>query len=308
MRLPLLPLVSSLVLATSALAAPDRPVIPLWPEGLPDPLRAGYDPAQTAEEVVDGTRIANVRAPQLTVFAPAPGLANGTAVVICPGGGYARLAYGHEGLDVAAWLNAQGVTCFLLKYRHKEYGHPAPLRDVLRAIRIVRSRAAEFGVDPARIGVMGFSAGGHLASSAATLFDHADGKTGAALDAVSARPSFAILVYPVILMEGPHIHAGSRTNLLGEKPTAEMIERLSTDRQVSKATPPIFLIHAQDDTGVPIENALSFYAGARRAGVPVEMHLYEKGGHGFGLKPKAQPTDEWPDRCLSWMRAHGWLK
>jgi acetyl esterase/lipase len=308
MRLPLLVLVSSVFVSSVALAASDRPVIPLWPEGLPDPLRAGYDPAKTAEEVADGTRVSNIRAPQVTVFAPPAGRANGTAVVICPGGGYARLAYGHEGLDVASWLNAQGVTCFLLKYRHKEYGHPAPLRDVLRAIRLVRSRAAEFGVDPERIGVMGFSAGGHLASSAATLFDHADGKTGAALDAVSARPSFAILVYPVILMEGPHIHAGSRNNLIGEKATPELVARMSTDRQVSKDTPPIFLIHAQDDATVPVENALSFYAGARRAGTPIEMHLYEKGGHGFGLKPKVQPTDEWPDRCLSWMRAHGWLQ
>lgn len=301
-----LPASALLVAAVTAFAEPQ--VIPLWPEGLPDPLRAEFDPAKSEEEVSEGPRITNIRAPQLTVFAPDAAQANGTAIVICPGGGYQRLAYGHEGIDVARWLSAQGVTCFLLKYRQREYGHPAPLRDALRAIRIVRSRATEFGVDPERIGIIGFSAGGHLASSAATLFDHADGKTGADLDAVSARPSFAILVYPVIMMEGPHIHAGSRNNLIGEHAAPEMIERLSTDRQVSKATPPIFLVHTQDDATVPVENALAFYAAARRAGVPIEMHLYEQGRHGFGLKSKAPPTNEWPQRCETWLRSHGWLK
>lgn len=299
-------MLACLVLTPLVHADSSKPVLPLWPEGVPDPLRAGVDAAAT--ELDENDRVANVRNPSLIVYRADPALANGTAVVLCPGGGYARLAIGHEGHDVARWFNSLGVSCFILKYRHKEFGHPAPLRDVTRALRLVRSRAAEFGVDPERIGVMGFSAGGHLASSAATLFDHADAKTGAPLDAVSARPSFAILIYPVIFMDSPHMHKGSRDNLIGENPTPELARQMSTDQQVTAQTPPTFLIHAQDDRTVPVENALAFYTALRRAGVPTEMHLYEKGSHGFGLKPKFPTTADWPARCETWLRAHGWVK
>lgn len=289
--------------AVAMLSAAEHPVIPLWPEGIP-----GVKP-HTAPDVVDHTgRISEVHEPTLTVWPAPAGKANGTAVVICPGGGYAILSAQREGARYAEWLNELGVTCFIVKSRLKEYGHPAPLRDVLRAMRIVRSRAAEFGVDPQRIGIIGSSAGGHLASSAATLYDHADGKTGAPLDAVSARPDFLLLMYPVILMEGSHIHAGSRDNLISAHPTPELIALLSTDRQVTKNTPPSFIIHAQDDKSVPVENALSFYAALRRAGVSAEMHLYEKGGHGFAMEATHPPTAQWPQRAETWLRSHGWLK
>lgn len=205
------------------------------------------------------------------------------------------------------WLNGVGVTVFLLKYRVTPYQHPAPLLDVLRAVRLVRSRAAEWGVDPHRVAVFGSSAGGHLAASAATLFDASEGKTGAALDKISARPDFVVLAYPVITMRPPVAHGGSRKNLIGDFPSEDLVKRVSVERQVTHDTPPVFIVHTQEDQSVPIENSLLFYQALRAAGVPVEMHLYEKGPHGFGLRPGLGPTSEWPKRCEEWMRFHGWL-
>lgn len=275
------------------------PVVPLWPEGVPN--------AQAGEEQIVKERISNVHAPTLT-FYPAPGSrANRAAVVVCPGGGYRVLAWGHEGVDVARRLNAMGVSAFILKYRLTEYGHPAPLQDVLRAIRTVRSRAAEFGVAPDRIGVLGFSAGGHLAASAATLFDAPQGRTGAALDAVSGRPDFAAMIYPVITFKGPHAHAGSRRSLLGEKPSEADVDRLSLELQVTNKTPPAFLVHTSEDKGVPLENSLLFYQAIRSAGGSAELHLYEKGPHGFGLGQGLGPAADWPSRLETWMRAHQWI-
>lgn len=277
-------------------------VLPLWPEGVPD-----AQPEGRAEYVQDD-RTYNVQNPTLTLLAPPAGRANGTAVIVCPGGGYTRLAVNVEGNPTAAWLNSLGVTCFILKYRLKEYGHPAPLRDVLRAVRLVRSRATEFGLDPDRIGVFGSSAGGHLASCAATLFAHPAGQTGHPLDAVSARPNFIVLQYPVILMDGPHVHRGSRDNLLGPSPSAELVALLSTDRQVTSETPPAFLVHTAEDASVPLENSLAFFSALRRAGVPAELHLYEKGPHGFGMRRDLGPTSDWARLCELWMRSHGWVE
>ena len=285
-------------------AAPQQPqpVITLWPEGVPS-----AKPDGGTEQTVNN-RISNVHEPTLTVYR-AGGQESKAAVIVCPGGGYGILAFAHEGIDVARRLNGMGVTAFVLKYRLKEYGHPAPLQDVLRAIRTVRSRAAEFGLAADRIGVIGFSAGGHLAASAATMFDSPDGRTGTALDTVSARPDFAAAIYPVIAMTGPFAHAGSRRNLLGESPNPEMIERLSPDRQVTKDTPPVFLVHTAEDKGVPLENSLMLYQAIRAAGGSAELHLYEKGPHGFGLgQPSLGPAADWPNRLETWMRAHGWIK
>jgi acetyl esterase/lipase len=228
-------------------------------------------------------------------------------VIICPGGGYRWLAVEAEGAPIAAWFNARGVTAFVLKYRVGEYPHPAPLRDVLRAIRMVRSQATEFGVKADRIGVIGFSAGGHLASSAATLFDAPEGKTGAALDAVSARPDFVMLIYPVITMKDPFTHKGSRSALLGNTPKPELIERLSTDQQVSKETPPTFLVHGNDDKWVPPENSFGFYEALRRSGVPAELHIFEHGPHGMAMNPGIVAATEWPKMLESWLSLHGWI-
>jgi acetyl esterase/lipase len=298
--LPPLRLLACFLLAARCCAEPR--VIPLWPEGVPGAQADG------SVELYQNDHYSNIQVPTLTWFPATAGSGTGTAVVVCPGGGYRNLSWTKEGLKVAEWLNSLGISAFVLKYRLKEYGHPAPLRDVLRAQRLVRSRAAEFGVNPSQVGVMGFSAGGHLASSAATLFDHPDGRTGAALDAVSARPDFAILIYPVILMEGPFLHAGSREALLGPLPTPTALALLSTDRQVSAHTSPTFLVHTAEDKTVPLENSLSFYEALRRARVPAQLCLYEQGAHGFGLRGAPAPASDWPDRCADWMRSHGWLK
>jgi len=275
--------------------------IDLWPEGVPG-LHADAAP----EQVADG-RIVGVHRPSMAVYPAPSAVANGTAVVVCPGGGYMRQAADHEGVQIAQWFNARGGTAFLLRYRMVEYGQPAPLQDVLRAIRTVRARAAEFGVKPERIGVIGFSAGGHLASSAATLFDAPEGRTGAALDAVSARPDFAILLYPVISMQPGVTHAGSRQALLGASPTPELEQRWSTDRQVTAGTPPTFLVHSVEDPAVPVQNSLLFFEALRKAGVPVELHLFAKGPHGFGMRPGVGPGSEWPALCDAWLRVNGWL-
>jgi acetyl esterase/lipase len=277
-------------------------VIPIWPEGVPDRKVGG------GEEKSEDGRVWNVHDPTITWFPPPAGTATGAAVVVCPGGGYVRLAVNHEGGGFTRFLNAAGVASFVLKYRLVEYGHPAPLRDVLRAIRLVRSRAAEFGVRPDRIGVAGSSAGGHLAASAATLYDAGDGRTGAKLDEVSARPDFAILQYPVITMSGPHGHRGSRRSLLGDIPSDELARFLSPELQVTRQTPPCFLVHTTEDTAVPVENSLAFFGALRAAGVPAEMHLYEKGPHGFGTREGLGTTSLWPKRCEDWMRASGWLE
>lgn len=283
-------------------AAPTEPkVIELWPEGVPD-LHADA----SEEKNVDG-RITNIHHPALLEFSPEQGKTNGTAVIFCPGGGYVRLRIDPGGGGETQWLGTAGATVFILKYRLAEYGHPAPLRDVLRAIRLVRSRAAEFGIKPDRIGIMGASAGGHLAACAATMWDTAEGKTGSPLDEVSARPDFAALIYPVVTMEDPFVHKGSRTALLGDHPTPELIERLSLEKHVRKDMPPVFIAATMADKAVPVENSLHLYQALRDAGVPAEMHIYAQGSHGDSLDPQYGPTAQWPKRCEEWMRFNVWL-
>jgi len=287
-------------IATLSEAAPPV-IIPLWPEGVPGAKAIGDERSES------GGRLSNVSAPTLTVYTPAVDRPNGTAVIIAPGGGYGMLSTEREGVQYANWLSTLGVTSFVLKYRMKEFGHPAPLQDVLRAVRLVRSRAAEFMINPARVGVMGSSAGGHLAASAGTLFDHADGKTGAALDATSARPDFLILMYPVITMDDPHAHAGSRKNLLGENPSTELLNLASMEKQVTAATPPTLLIHTQEDQSVPVENSILFYQALTRAKVPAEMYLFEHGSHGMGMKAEFGTASDWPARAAEWLRNRGLL-
>jgi acetyl esterase/lipase len=276
-------------------------VIPLWPEGVPGAKAIG------PEKDEGMGRISSVSEPTLTVYGPAIDRPNGTAVIIAPGGGYARLSAEREGVQYANWLGTLGVTSFVLKYRLQEFGHPAPLQDVLRAVRLVRSRAAEFKVNPARIGVMGSSAGGHLAASAGNLFDHAAGRTGASLDATSARPDFLILMYPVITMDDPHAHAGSRRALLGANPAPALLALASMEKQVTAKTPPTLIIHTQEDQTVPVENALLFYGALTKAKVPAEMYLFEHGSHGMGMKPEFGTASDWPARAAEWLRNRGLL-
>jgi len=266
--------------------------IPLWPEGAPGAV--GREDADK---------------PSLTPYVPPAERANGTAVVICPGGGYGFLALDHEGRQVAQWLYNRGVTAFVLKYRiAPRYHHPAPLQDVQRALRLVRSRAKEWNVDPRRIGIMGFSAGGHLASTAGTHFDSGKADAEDAIERASCRPDFMILCYPVISFTEPSTHVGSRTNLLGKNPDPKLVESLSNEKQVTPQTPPTFLFHTNEDKGVPAENSVLFYLALRRAGVPAELHIYEKGQHGVGLASGAPVLSTWPERLEGWLTVRGLLK
>lgn len=291
------------------LMANAQQVIPLYgdsiPNSRPGPDEEQFDPNQPPGHI----SISHVRKPTLTVYLPPKGKANGTAVIVCPGGGYTRLAIGHEGYEVAEKLNGIGVTAFVLKYRlpsdltmmNKEIG---PLQDAQRSIQWVRQHAGEWGLDPGRIGIMGFSAGGHLASTAGTHFGQAfiDNK-----DNISLRPDFMILIYPVISFSDSTGHRGSRDHLLGTNPTEEMIRAYSNELQVTPQTPPSFLVQAENDQTVKVENSLDFYEALHRNGVAAEMHLYPTGGHGFGLH-NLTVKDQWFDRLQNWMDTNGWLK
>lgn len=287
------------VLVARADVVPAR--ILLWPEGVPG------QHANPAPDVETADHVSAVHTPTLTHFPAPAGRACGAAAIVCPGGGYLRMSWTKEGTEVAQWLNTLGVSVFVLRYRAVEYGHPAPVRDVTRAVRLVRSRAGEFGLKADRIGVLGFSAGGHLASCAATMWDDPITRTGASLDSVSARPDFALLIYPVITMKDPFAHRDSRTRLLGADPSPEMIEALSTETRVTAQTPPVFLMNTMEDKTVPVENSLLFYQAMRRAGVPAEMHLYQVGPHGIGLRPGHVAAAEWPKAAEAWLRLNGWL-
>jgi acetyl esterase/lipase len=247
--------------------------------------------------------------PSLTVFLPPSDKANGAAVIVCPGGGYQHLAKTYEGNDLAAFFNKQGVAGFVLQYRlAPRYKHPVPMLDVQRAIRTVRARAKEWQIDPKRIGVMGFSAGGHLASTAATHFDDGNAEADDPIDKVSCRPDFTILCYPVITMKPPYAHGGSRKKLLGENPDAKLVDLMSNDEQVTDKTPPTFLFHTTEDTAVPPENSILFYMALRKHKVPAELHVYEKGPHGVGLAPKDPVLSSWGDRLTAWLGGRGLLK
>jgi acetyl esterase/lipase len=247
--------------------------------------------------------------PTLTQFLPGAGdpPANGAAVVICPGGGYGALA-DHEAGPVAKWLNSLGVTAFVLRYRlAPRYRHPVMLGDAQRALRTVRARATDFGIDPTRIGILGFSAGGHLAASAATHFDAGDPSAAAPIDRASSRPDLAILIYGVLTLRDPHTHAGTRTNLLGPDPDIALVSHLSTEEQVTPDTPPMFLVHSIDDVGVPVENSLHLALALSAARVPFAVQIYDRGGHGYGLATDDPVLSAWPRECAAWMRARGFL-
>lgn len=263
----------------------------LWPEGAP---------GKKGDEEVDK--------PWLWAYPVTGEKATGTAVVVCPGGGYGALAVDHEGTQVARWLNSIGVSAFVLKYRlGQRYQHPAPMQDVQRAMQFVRAHAPQYKLAPHRIGVMGFSAGGHLASTCATHFLEADPSASDPLLKVSSRPDFAILAYPVISMTETWGHGGSKRNLLGESPDPELAKSLSNDLQVTEKTPPTFIFHTAEDPGVPVENAMAFFAACRRHKVPAEMHIYQFGPHGVGLAPGDPALSTWKDRLHDWLRNSGFL-
>jgi acetyl esterase/lipase len=280
----------TLVLFTvqSSLFAQERPVMPLYPEGAPGMMGE-----------VQKDR------PNLTLYKPEK--PNGCAVVVCPGGGYGGLAVDHEGKQIGEWFNEFGVTAFVLRYRHAPYRHPIPLNDLQRAIRTVRAKAKEFGIDPDHLGIMGFSAGGHLCSTAVTHFDGGDANSKDLIERQSCRPDFGILCYPVITFTQDFMHRGSRNNLLGTEPDEKLIESLSNELQVTKETPPVFLFHTFEDTAVPPQNSLVFYLAMKEKGVPGELHLYEKGRHGVGLAKSIAGTQNWPKQLQDWLLVRGYL-
>jgi len=282
-------LFSSLVLSPAEVQAP----IPLWPNGAPGAL------GKTTNDI-----------PTLTPYLPDPTNATGAALVICPGGAYTHLAP-HEGNDYALWLNQHGVTCFVLKYRLGSggYHYPAMFEDVTRAVRLVRAKAAEWNIDPKRIGIMGSSAGGHLASTLVTHFDSGNPNATDPIERQSSRPDIGILCYPVITM-GEYTHPGSRENLLGKNPSPKLVKLLSNELQVKTNTPPCFLWTTFEDRTVPMENTLMFAEALRKNHVPFDLHIYQKGGHGMGLKDKppfAHPHP-WAADCLFWLKQQGFVK
>lgn len=286
-------------------ASAQQITLALWPEGkVPNYQKTGEKELWDSTDIV---RVSYVQTPTMTVFLPAKKSATGQAVVICPGGGYVRLAYNWEGEDVAKYLNAKGITAIVLKYRlpnAKSNVTPqlSPLMDAKRALRLVRANAAKWNVNKANVGIMGFSAGGHLASTLATHFDRGDAASEDSIERQSARPDFAVLVYPVISMSKPIMHAGSRNNLIGEKADSSLAKFYSNELQVSVHTPPTFLLHATDDKTVPVENSLLFYQACNDKGVPAEMHIYPAGGHGFGLAVGKGYLEGWTERLVDWMR------
>ena len=289
---------ASMVLMSTPVRAADPKEIPLWPDGAPGAL---------------GKESADV--PTLTIFRADPAKATGASVVICPGGGYGFLAVDHEGKEVAQWLNSLGITGVMLKYRlAPKYHHPAMMNDVNRAIRTVRARASEWGLDPKKVAVLGFSAGGHLASTAGTHYDAGKPDSADPIERVGSRPDRMILVYPVIALATPFGHSGSKKNLLGDNPPKELLESLSNETQVTSDTPPTFLAHTNADAGVPAENSLMFALALRKAKVPVELHLFEKGTHGLGLgsgwgeRIAPEPSFQaWPGLCATWLKGQGFL-
>lgn len=245
--------------------------------------------------------------PTITAYR-APRGSTGTAIIVAPGGGYGALAMEHEGKQWAYWYNAMGVTAFVLKYRlGPRYHHPIELGDAQRAIRTVRARAAEFAILPDRIGMMGFSAGGHLTSTAGTHFDAGKPDAADPIERAGSRPDFLILGYPVISFDPAITHAGSLKNLLGDNPDPKLVENLSNELQVTAQTPPTFIFHTTNDNGVPVENSVRFYLALRKAKVPVEMHLFENGPHGVGMALSDPALSAWPGLLMNWLRARGLL-
>jgi acetyl esterase/lipase len=281
-------------------------IINLWPAGAIPNAIAGASLTETTETDFDNIlRISDVSVPTLTVFLPPKEKATGAAVMICPGGGYWLLASGHEGADVARWLNEMGVAAFVLKYRLPNEKimvrpHEVPLLDARQGMLLIRQNAARFGLNPQKIGVLGFSAGGHLAATLSTHYEK-EPQTGTQTDRSPGRPDFSVLIYPVITF-GDKAHGGSRDKLLGGDKSPELIRYYSAELQVTAQTPPTLLIHSQDDTGVPVENSVNYFLALKAANVPAEMHLYPTGGHGYGLRVANKGTvSGWPDAAKRWL-------
>ena len=280
----------------------------VWPDTIPGAIE-NADYIAEIDSSDNWVKMTKVSVPTLDYYPANPEINNGTAVVICPGGAYWLLAIGHEGADVAKWFNSFGISAFVLKYRipndqimkNKSIG---PLQDAQEAMRIVRRNADEWKIDPNKVGIMGFSAGGHLAS---TLSTHFDEKVYAVRGATSARPDFSLLIYPVISMDSLITHKGSRVNLLGKNPSEESVKHFSNELLVNESTPPAFLVHSLDDGAVPVQNSMNYALAMKKFKIPCELHIYEHGGHGYGMGRTKDTESTWPEACKKWLVARGFI-
>jgi len=278
----------------------------LYP-GIPPGFKDNGGKEQVVSE--DIIRISHVQTPDIAVYLPSKKMATGQAVIICPGGGYHILAYDYEGTDIARYLNSIGVAGIVLKYRLPVYGncevpHKTPLMDAQRAMRLVRSNAAKWNINPSKIGIMGFSAGGHLASTLGTHFDYGNKNSADSVERISCRPDFMILMYPVITFTDPALHKGSREALLGKDADPELVKLYSNELQVKTDTPPAILFLADDDKAVPSENSILMYKALQAKGIPAELHIVSEGGHGYGLSTKNQHIGSWTYNLKLWLE---WL-
>jgi acetyl esterase/lipase len=275
----------------------------LWPNVIPNSQKSNE------KEVLDSNKIlwiTKVQEPDITVYLPSKQQATGQAVVICPGGGYEGLAYDWEGTDIAKWLNSKGIAGIVLKYRlpsskSVKVSYKAPLQDVQRAMKLVRFHAKEWNVDPGKVGIMGFSAGGHLAANLTTHFDLEGSFEKDSIDSLSARPDFTVLIYPVITMKKGITHQGSKNSLLGGDPSEALVKEFSNELHVQPNTPPTFIVHATDDEVVPVENSLLFYKALKEKNISAELHIYPEGGHGFSLALGKGYLQSWTDRLYDWL-------
>jgi acetyl esterase/lipase len=280
----------------------------IWPDGVPGAIENINYKEEFVNRPDNSERISQVSDPTISVYLPPKEIASGTAVIICPGGGYSYLAIETEGENIAEWLNKLGIAGIVLKYRlpsdlimkNKSIG---PLQDAQEAFRIVRHNAEKWGINKNQIGVIGFSAGGHLASTISTHFEDRVYDS----DTTSCRPDFSILIYPVISMQFGLTHVGSRENLLGKNPDQELVNHFSNELQVNENTPPAFIVHSADDKAVPVQNSINYFLALNKFNIPLELHIYEKGGHGYGLGRGTGTENNWPEVCKNWLKARGLL-
>jgi len=287
----------------SAQLLKSQSIVKLWPKGTP-----GEVVSPKPEETFDGKRVRYVSEPTLTVYLPSKEQNTGVAVIICPGGGYGIEAMDHEGYDVADFLQSHGIAGIVLKYR-LPYGHSElPLQDAQQAMRLVRFHAEEWQIDPTKVGIAGFSAGGHLASTLSTHFDSGKKDAVDPIDRISSRPDFSILLYPVVTFKEEWGHMGSRENLIGKTNDWKIIERFCNELQVTNQTPPAFIALADDDTAVKPRNSIEYYLALKREGIPAELHIFKEGGHGFGMHKTGKAHDQWPLMVVEWMKAMKYIK
>jgi acetyl esterase/lipase len=279
-------------------------IIQLWSDEMPNYQDVGE--MEVGSEIADMEHFSLVTNPTITVFLPAKKNRTGQALLVIPGGGYQAVVHRWEGTDIAKWLNANGIAAFVLKYRlpnakHNIVSHKSPLLDASQAMKIIRKNAEKWSIDKNNLGVIGFSAGGHLASTLGTHYDRDGNSNKTEFDKISSRPDFMVLMYPVITMDTAFTHRGSRNNLLGNNPSQELIDYYSNEKQITKNTPPTFLVHTSDDAVVPVENSIQFYRALQKNGVKSEMHIYEHGKHGFALANGKGSLKSWRSRCIDWL-------